>query len=98
MSAQIPLFALPPRQGPSKAERLAAFVAEHGILTHYASHARTDRHMALLPIPEHRGRDIGEIMAEWARRYDETDRVVTARSRLAAVRELARLNGIPCDL
>lgn len=91
------LFALPP-PGPTRAARVAAFVKEHGILTHTAGRPIEERFMALLPVDEHKGMDIGEVMAKYCRLYDESARVVTARSMLAAVRELARLNSIPCDL
>lgn len=93
------LFDTPRDNTRGKAAAISAFIKKHGILTHYAKHCRPDRYMALMPREDDKGKDIGTIMAEGCSMYDEeVGNCVTRPSRLAAVRELARLNGIPCDL
>lgn len=99
MKPQPTLFDLPePDKTRSTAARIDAFCSTHGILTHFAKHCRPDCYMALWPYEEHKGKDICTIMAEYARFYEETNRVTTAPSRLSAVRALCKLQNIPCDL
>lgn len=101
MKPQPTLFDLPaPDKTCSTAAQLTAFCKLHGILTHKAGpcHDRTDRWMALLPIPEHKGKPIYDIMAEWCRVYDESNRIATGPGKLSAVRALCKLQNIPCDL
>jgi hypothetical protein len=94
------LFDLPPRDlTRSKSAAIDAFIAAHGILTHYAKNCAPNRWMALMPRPDDKGKDIGTIMASGASMYDEeVGNCVTAPSRLSAVRELAKFQKIPCDL
>ncbi len=87
---------------PTKTSRhilLRDFKAEHGILTHNARWAREDHPwLALQAFDEDKGKDIALIIAESCRLYEESGRVSTGSSEIAAVRGICAALKIACPL
>lgn len=95
MNKQWTLIAV--ERGESRANKLKAFKAQHGILTHRASGVRREDHpwIALVPRPEDKGKDIGTIMAESCRLYDESYQLATGHGELSTIRTLCHYLGLP---
>lgn len=88
MNKQWTLIAV--ERGESRANKLKAFKTKHGILTHRTSGMKREDHpwIALIPSEEDQGKDIGTIMAESCRIYEEQGRLATGEGELSAIRQL----------
>lgn len=98
-----------PATAPTKAARVQAFKAKHGIWTHYAPHlAREDERWTAMLIVTARERmkgygahphTTGEAMvAGYCRLLDEMDLMVTGTGEVTTIRRLCARNNIVCDL
>lgn len=83
------LFQLPPSLSP----RLS-WIAAQGILTHHAPHCPEAPWMALQPFKEDTGKDIGTIMAESCRTYDDADALGYGQTEDEAIVDLAKKQGL----
>jgi hypothetical protein len=75
---------------------LAEFQKKHGILTHCAEDLKGDagRWLAILPKDKHKGLDVGSIMAEECRLYDEGGLTGYGSTRREAIKDLCAKQGI----
>lgn len=76
---------------------LRSYIAREGILLHRSKHCE-DPWCALLPFPKDKGKEIGAIMAESCRLYEESGRVAFGPGDLTTVRLLCaklKLDGCP---
>lgn len=89
-----------PATAPSLRTKLTIFKKKHGIQTHRAKHLRREEEpwLALIPFDDDRGKDIGQIMADSCRLYEEAGYCALATGELTAVRKLCRQQGIICEL
>lgn len=89
-----------PQDRPSTRTRLRSFTREHGILTFRSKGFTREEEpwIAIKPIPGDESKNIGEIMADSCRLYDEAGYLATGTGELTAVRKLCELRGITCEL
>lgn len=89
-----------PRSAPNKAKLLRDFKNQHDIQTHRATHMAREDHpwLALRPFAEDDRKDIGTIMAESCRLYEEAGQCATGTGELTAMRTLCQQLNIPCNL
>lgn len=96
------LMPLPPRPANpmlgSRGRRLRAFKRKHGILSFKSEVRMLAPWIVIKVLREDRGKDIGTIMSESCRLYDESGLCATGNGELSAVRKLCRMNAIPCPL
>ena len=83
------LFDIPPSLSP----RLQ-WMEKHHIKIHYSPECAESPWLALMPFEEHRAMNIGDIMAEACRLYDEQGRLGYGSSEDDALAEMARKSGI----
>lgn len=97
MSSNPTLFPLPGRTAPTRRAQLHAFMRKHGILSHRANFMAREQHpwLAILPMREDRGKDIGTIMSESCRLYDESPYLATGAGEYTTVRTLCEQAGVP---
>jgi len=95
-----PLLFETDKSGPSAREKLTAFKQEHGIKTHRAPHMQRSEHpwLAIIPFTDDKDKDIGTIMAESCRLYEESGYCATGEGELSAVRTLCKQRRIECHL
>lgn len=89
-----------PKSAPSLRQRITAFKKLHGILTFKTSRMKREEYpwIAVLPVEEDKGKDIGTIMAESCRLYDESGYLAEGTGELSAIRTLCQQLEIKCDL
>jgi len=98
MTKQLNLLDVKPTV-PSLRTRLSDFKKEHRIQTYRSDMRRQDEPwIALVPFHDDWDKDIGTIMAESCRIYEESGNVSTGIGELTAVRKLCQQLHIPCDL
>lgn len=66
------------------------WIADNDILTHHAPHCEEAPWMAVQPFDEDKGKDIGNIMAESCRLYDDADALGYGMTQDEAIVNLAR--------
>ena len=96
---QAALFDMPADRR-SRTARLHVFMKQHGILSHRAGFRTREQHpwIAILPVAADRGKDIGTIMSESCRLYDESNNLATGTGELSTVRTICEQMGILFDL
>ncbi len=83
-----------PEEGKQDSPKLA-WIKRRGILTHFSAQFPKWQWIAILPTEDDRNKDIGTIMAESCRLYDEAGRVGDGETEDEAICELARKCGLP---
>lgn len=85
---------------PSLRVKLTAFKKKHGIKTHRAKWFSREEEpwLALIPFEDDKGKNVGQIMAESCRLYEESERCAFGTGELTAVRKLCQQQGIVCEL
>ena len=80
----------------SKRRKLTALKRRHGIQTHRCDglSRREEPWLAILPFDDDKGKDIGTIMAESCRLYEEAGYLATGTGELTAVQKLCKMRGI----
>lgn len=93
------LFDLP-ATAPSFRSKLSDFKQAHGILTYKSVGMlrRDEPWIALIPFADDRGKEVGEIMAESCRLYEESGYCALGEGELTAVRKLCSQKKIVCPL
>lgn len=84
----------------SARSKLVNFKRKHGIKTWRTPGMRRedDPWIAILPISKDLFKDIGTIMAESCRLYDESGKIAYGKGELSAVRTLCEQTGLKFDL